>query len=169
MKAFKALETFIDFLCKIMTGIAAFMMAALTLDVFIQVIFRYFLQKPIAVSTELTAIFFPWIVCMAMIVVARREENTALMLFFEKFRGPVRHAAVIFINTVILLFFAVMAKSAFELSASLVNEILPLTRVSKAFTYGSMVIGFVGVCCMATFNLLKYILFEILKLDQKEA
>ena len=72
MKVLSAIEKAVDFLCNIMTGIAALMMAALTLDVFLNVIFRT-IGKPIVVSVELTTIFFPWIVCMAMIVIARRQ------------------------------------------------------------------------------------------------
>lgn len=113
MKVLSAIEKAVDFLCNIMTGIAALMMAALTLDVFLNVIFRT-IGKPIVVSVELTTIFFPWIVCMAMIVIARRQENTALVLFFDKFKGIVRHIAVIFINGTMFFFSAVMAKSAFD-------------------------------------------------------
>ena len=165
MKVLSAIEKAVDFLCNIMTGIAALMMAALTLDVFLNVIFRT-IGKPIVVSVELTTIFFPWIVCMAMIVIARRQENTALVLFFK---GIVRHIAVIFINGTMFFFSAVMAKSAFDLSLSLVDEYLALTHLSKAFTYGSMFIGFVGVCIMLAFNLLKYVMIEIVRIDKEGA
>ena len=168
MKVLSAIEKAVDFLCNIMTGIAALMMAALTLDVFLNVIFRT-IGKPIVVSVELTTIFFPWIVCMAMIVIARRQENTALVLFFDKFKGIVRHIAVIFINGTMFFFSAVMAKSAFDLSLSLVDEYLALTHLSKAFTYGSMFIGLVGVCIMLAFNLLKYVMIEIVRIDKEGA
>ncbi len=165
MKALQTVERAIDFICKIMTGLGAILMAALTLDVFLNVIFRA-IGKPIVVSVELTTIFFPWIVCVAMIVIARRQENTALVLFFEKFKGPFRHLAVAFINAVMFIFSFVMARSAYELSVSLIDEYLALTHISKAFTYGSMVVGFVGVCIMVAFNMFKYILVEIVKLEE---
>lgn len=41
MKVLSAIEKAVDFLCNIMTGIAALMMAALTLDVFLNVIFPH--------------------------------------------------------------------------------------------------------------------------------
>ncbi len=167
MKALKLAEKIVDFICNVMTGIAALMMAALTLDVFIQVIFRSILQKPIAVSTELTTIFFPWIVCLAMVVIARKNANTALVLFFDKLKGRARHAAVIFIDLVMIEFSVSMAIAAYSLSASLVNEILPLTGLSKAANYGAMVVGFVGVTIMVTFNMVKYILLDVLKIDEK--
>lgn len=168
MKVLSAVEKAVDFLCSIMTGIGAIMMAALTLDVFLNVVFRS-LGMPIVVSVELTTIFFPWIVCMAMIVIARRQENTALVLFFDKFTGVFRHIAVVFVNATMLFFSVVMAKSAFDLSMSLVNEYLALTHLSKAFTYGSMFVGFVGVSIMVGFNLLKYVLIDIVKIDKEGA
>ena len=48
MKVLSSIEKAVDFLCNIMTGIAALMMAALTLDVFLNVIFRT-IGKPIVV------------------------------------------------------------------------------------------------------------------------
>jgi len=168
MKVILAIEKVIDFLCAIMTALGALLMAALTLDVFLNVIFRT-IGKPIVVSVELTNIFFPWIVCVAMIVIARRQENTALVLFFDKFKGPFRHIAVIFINCIMIWFSVVMAKSAYSLSISLVNELLALTHLSKAYVYGSMVVGFVGVAVMVSFNLLKYVAVEMLKIDKEGA
>ncbi|MGI5963756.1 MAG: TRAP transporter small permease [Lawsonibacter sp.] len=167
MKTLRSIERVVDVICNIMTGIGAIMMAALTLDVFVQVIFRYFLQMPIAVSTELTTIFFPWIVCMAMVVIARRNENTALVLFFDKFKGVARHIAVIFVDLVMIEFSVFMAMSAYSLSMSLANEILPLTGLSKAVNYGSMVVGFIGVTIMVGFNLIEYILVDIVKIGEK--
>lgn len=167
MKVLKAFEKGIDIFCRLMEIIGGILMAALTLDVFLNVIFRA-INRPIIVSVELTTIFFPWIVCVAMIVIARRSENTALVLFFDKFKGIARHIAVFFINGVMFAFSAVMAKSAYELSASLANEFLSLTHLSKAFTYGSMVIGFVGVCFMLVFNVVEYVLLDIMKIDKKE-
>ena len=76
---------------------------------------------------------------------------------------------MIFINGTMFFFSAVMAKSAFDLSLSLVDEYLALTHLSKAFTYGSMFIGFVGVCIMLAFNLLKYVMIEIVRIDKEGA
>ena len=106
---------------------------------------------------------------MAMIVIARRQENTALVLFFDKFKGIFRHIAVIFVDVTMFFFSAVMAKSAFDLSLSLVDEYLALTHLSKAFTYGSMFVGFVGVCIMLAFNLLQYVMIEIVRIDKEGA
>lgn len=166
MKVLKAFEKGIDVFCRVMEVIGGILMAALTLDVFLNVIFRA-INRPIIVSVELTTIFFPWIVCVSMIVIARRNENTALVLFFDKFKGLVKHIAVFFINGIMLAFSVIMAKSAFELSASLANEYLSLTHLSKAFTYGSMVIGFIGVSFMLIFNVVEYVLLDILKIDEK--
>ena len=168
MKVLRAFEKAIDVFCRVMEIIGGVLMAALTLDVFLNVIFRA-LGHPIIISVELTTIFFPWIVCVSMIVIARREENTALVLFFDKFKGIARHIAVLFVNAVMFSFSFIMCQSAFSLSASLVDEYLSLTHISKAFTYGSMFVGFVGVCIMLVFNSVKYILVEIIKIDREEA
>ena len=168
MKALLKIEKAIDAICKFFTYVAALLSALLTLDVFLNVIFRA-IGRPIVVSTELTTIIFPWIVCVAMIVVARKEENTALVLFFEKFKTPVNHIAYIFNNTVVLAFAILMAKSSLEISLPLINEYLPLTHLSKAATYGSVFIGFAGVCVVTIFNTVKYIFVNMVNSDKEGA
>lgn len=165
MKILESIERVIDVLCKILEGLAGICMAFLTLDVFIQVIFRYFIKKPIAISTELTTIFFPWIVCLSMIVIARREGNTALVLFFDKFKGKAKHVVSLFVYFVMLAFSYLMTIASFRLSRSLAGEILPLTRISKAFTYGSMVVGFSGVTIVMVFLIIRYVLKNMISTD----
>lgn len=168
MKTLYWIDKLIDRLCTILNGVAGLCMAALTVDVFIQVIFRHFLKMPIAISTELTTIFFPWITCLSMISIAKREENTALVLFYDKFRGVGKHFIFMFVHIVMLLFAYFMTIAAFRLSTSLASEILPLTRLSKAFTYGSMVIGFAGVAIVEVYLLIRYILINIVKIEKNK-
>ena len=161
MKTLKKFEAITDLICKILTAVSAIALGLLTIDVFAQVCMRYIFQTPIALSTELTQIFFPWTVCLAMIPIARNNENTALVLFYDKFTGIGKHI-------VFLWFSVLMCISSYRLCASLVTEILPLTRMSKALNYGSMFVGFVGVCVMIAFNVVEYILLNMVKISDDE-
>lgn len=59
MKTLKKFEAITDLICKILTAVSAIALGLLTIDVFAQVCMRYIFQTPIALSTELTQIFFP--------------------------------------------------------------------------------------------------------------
>lgn len=168
MKTLKKFEAITDLICKILTAVSAIALGLLTIDVFAQVCMRYIFQTPIALSTELTQIFFPWTVCLAMIPIARNNENTALVLFYDKFTGIGKHIVFLFVNAVMLWFSVLMCISSYRLCTSLVTEILPLTRMSKALNYGSMFVGFVGVCVMIAFNVVEYILLNMVKISDDE-
>lgn len=43
-----------------------------------------------------------------------------------------------------------------------------LTGISKALVYGSMFVGFVGITIVVGFNLLKYIVFDMVKMGGVE-
>lgn len=69
----------------------------------------------------------------------------------------------------VMLYFSVfMAIASFKLSSSLSKEIMVLTGISKALVYGSMFVGFVGITIVVGFNLLKYIVFDMVKMGGVE-
>jgi|GEM_PF-2383700 len=150
-------------LTNVLSGIAGIMMALLTMFVFAEVLCRYVFKAPIVITSEMTSILFPWIVMLSAISIAKNEQNTALVLFRNKFRGIYKHVVEIAIYLITLYFSTFMTIASFNLCMSLRREILALTRVSKAFTYGSMVIGFTGISLVVAYNMIKYIMIEINK------
>ena len=148
--------------------LAVLMMSLLTGFVFAEVLCRYIFKSPIVITTEMTNILFPWIVSLSAISIAKDNGNTALVFIKEKFRGTFRHIAEIAVHMVMLYFSVFMAIASFKLSSSLSKEIMVLTGISKALVYGSMFVGFVGITIVVGFNLLKYIVFDMVKMGGVE-
>lgn len=165
MKIFKIIDKGVNSLANVLSTIAGIMMALLTAFVFAEVVSRYVLKTPIIITTEMTNILFPWIVALSAITIAKDNGNTALVFIKEKFTGITRHVIEIIVHLIMLNFSVAMAIASYSLSYSLRNEILALTRISKVFTYGSMFICFVGIAIVVGYNLIKYILFDIIKVE----
>ncbi|MDR1832211.1 MAG: TRAP transporter small permease subunit [Fusobacteriaceae bacterium] len=164
----KKLEKTIYLITDVLSGIAGIMMAVLTGFVFMEVLCRYVFKRPIVITSEMTNLLFPWIVALSAIAIAKSNGNTALVFIKERFKGTTRHVIEILVHMVMLYFSVSMIIASFSLSLSLRNEILVLTGISKMFTYGSMVVGFSGVALVVSYNLIKYILFDILKTGGEE-
>ncbi len=168
MDIFKKIEKGIYVFTNTLGILAGLMMALLTGFVFAEVLCRYIFKSPIVITTEMTNILFPWIVSLSAISIAKDNGNTALVFIKEKFRGTFRHIAEIAVHMVMLYFSVFMAIASFKLSSSLSKEIMVLTGISKALVYGSMFVGFVGITIVVGFNLLKNIVFDMVKMGGVE-
>lgn len=164
MKLLHKIDKAVDMFTNVLSGIAGIMMALLTGFVFAEVLCRYVFKSPIVITTEMTNILFPWIVALSSISIARDNGNTALVFIKEKFQGTACHIVEIIVHIIMLYFSVFMSVASFNLCVSLKNEILVLTRVSKVFTYGSMFIGFVGITIVVAYNMVKYILFNMVNI-----
>jgi len=167
MKVLKSLEKVTDGVCKGLTAISAVALALLTIDVFVQVVVRS-LGMPMSVSVEITQILFPWVVCLAMIPIARHKGNSQLTLFLDKFPAGLRHVTEIFISIIMIIFAVAMIISSAQLAWTLRTDVLQLTNCSKLILYGSMTVGFTGVTIVLIFNLIEYICLDICKMGEGE-
>lgn len=169
MGTIKKIDKVVHLLSNLLSGIAGIMMALLTVFVFAEVLCRYVFKSPIVITNEMTNILFPWIVSLSAISIARDDGNTALVFIKQKFKGNLRHVVEIAVHVIMLYFSVFMAVASFSLCKSLAKEILVLTGISKAMVYGSMFIGFVGITLVVSFNLLKYVVFDICRLGGEMA
>ncbi len=150
----RKMEKGINFIC-------ALLVAFLTIVVSTEVISRYFLGFPIAITTELTNITFPWITALAAISITIHEENISLMFVKEKFSPKIRNYVEILINILSITFSAIMVKSSIDLSLQLKTQTMALLGFSKVVLYGSIVVGFTMITIVLIYQL-------ILKLQGKD-
>lgn len=146
-KIISKMEMGINFIC-------ALLVAFLTIVVSTEVISRYFFGFPIAITTELTNITFPWITALAAIVITIHEENISLMFVKEKFPPRIRFYVEILINLLSITFCAVMVKSSIQLSLQLRTQTMALLGFSKIVLYGSIVVGFIMMTIVLIYQLI---------------
>ncbi|MGE4531268.1 MAG: TRAP transporter small permease [Acidithiobacillus sp.] len=164
MNIVTAIDSVIEKFTRLLSGLGGILMAVMTCFVFVDVTCRYIFKTPVVISNEMTNILFPWIVALSAVSIARNNGNTALTFIKEKFHGAFRHCLEILVYLVMIYFSTMMTKAAWLLCYQLRREILALTRVSKVAVYGSMLICFGGITLVVTWNLIKYIYTEVLKL-----
>ncbi|SNS90977.1 TRAP-type C4-dicarboxylate transport system, small permease component [Anaerovirgula multivorans] len=146
-KIINKMEKAINFIC-------ALLVAFLTIVVSTEVISRYFFCFPIAITTELTNITFPWITALAAIVITIHEENISLMFVKEKFSPRMKYYVEILINLLSITFCGIMVKSSIELSLQLRTQTMALLGFSKIILYGSFAIGFIMMTIVLIYQLI---------------
>ena len=154
---FDTIDKIIEGFTKLLSGIAGIMMGVMAAFVFADVSCRYVFKAPVVICNEMTNILFPWIVALSAVSIAKNYGNTALTFIKEKFKGPFRHFIEIFGHVVMLYYSVMMTSASWNLCYKLRREIMALTRISKAFVYGSMLVCFVGITIVTAWNLVKYI------------
>jgi TRAP-type transport system small permease protein len=121
----------------------AFLLAAMTILVFLQVVFRYLLDYPLAWSEETASFSFVWMSLLGASVALRHGDHPSLDVLFRFFPVPVKkwvqiliHLAIIFVLTVLLIYgfkLALMMKAqvtaALHYSVAYVYAVLPVSAL----------------------------------------
>jgi TRAP-type transport system small permease protein len=168
--AIRTVDRIIDRICVVFSGAGSILMALLTVVVFGEVISRYFFSFPFAFATELTLIFFPWMVFVMTVEVTRNRDHLAIIVFRRMFAKPIQRLMALFSSLVMLVFSVYMVWSAVELTAASWNITLAVLQfMTKAYLYGSLVVCFTFVSVVLVVNFLKLLLGEDTVNDQGEA
>lgn len=125
----------------IVKHVTAFLLAAMSILVFLQVIFRYLLAYPLAWSEETASFSFVWMSLLGASIALRHGDHPSLDILFRFFPAPVRkwvqvliYLAIIFVLTILLIYglrLAVMMKgqvtAALHYSVAYVYAVLPIS------------------------------------------
>lgn len=130
-----------------MKFVAGFLIAAMTILVFLQVIFRYLLDAPIDWSEEMASFAFVWMALLGASVGLKFDEHPRLDIFYQLFPDWVKKFCTLIINLailfvlVVLFIFGIKLTMAMQLqrtaalgySVSYVYAVLPLSAVIMFF------------------------------------
>lgn len=136
------MSNILKFLEKVINIISAMLVAFLTIVVGTEVISRYFFGLPIAITTELTNITFPWIVALAATTITLNDENISLLFIKEKFKGRRRFILETILQILSIIFCLFMVKSSFDLNMTLSTQRMALLGFSKVVLYSSVLLSF---------------------------
>lgn len=133
---------------------ASILMVLLTIVVFGEVLSRYVFNFPIIFSNELTKLLFPWIVFITAISVTKNEDHLSINYIRDKM--PKRAQKLTFIiSKLIMLYFSVyMVVSSFQIAKAVVNQPLPMLRISKAWLYASVTVSFSFIIIILVYQLI---------------
>lgn len=130
--------TKVDIVMKWLTVVC---LGGMTLAIFLQVIFRYVLNAPLAWTEELSVFMFIWMTFLAGYLGARRDKHIGV----EGIKNALPllgFRALDFIgNAVSAIFFTIIVISTISFLPKLMTQISPALGIPMAFVYLIMIIG----------------------------
>ena len=126
-----------------MKFIAGFLIAAMTILVFLQVVFRYLLDAPLDWSEEMASFAFVWMALLGASIGLKNDEHPRLDIFYQIFPDWVKKLSSLIINLAILFMLVVLfifglkltiamqmqRTAALGYSVSYVYAVLPLSAI----------------------------------------
>ena len=110
IKATKAIAWFNSYLCKLLSYLIGFILAAISTILFVSVISRYFFNNPLTWSEDILNILMIWMVLLGAALGLREGTHVAIDLIIEKFPGLVRKI----IDVIIILIIGFVAWIIFK-------------------------------------------------------
>ncbi len=154
---FEKIDGYLNKLKKVFETICGLLVAGLTVVVVSEVISRYFLGLPIAITGELTNVMFPWITGLAAIIITINQDNISLVILKDKLSPVPRYIVDIGIYLLCLAYSTMMTYSSVKLSFELKSQRMALLKISKAYLYGAIVIAFVFITLVLCYQMIKRI------------
>ncbi|WP_231572602.1 TRAP transporter small permease [Halobacillus sp. BBL2006] len=134
--------------------IAILLMVLLTLVVFAEVLSRYVFNYPISFSTELTQLFFPWMIFLGTVAVTKNEEHLKITVLQERFGRGVQLILQLFAKVVMLLFSIYMVYASYLLAQAVRLQPLPMLQISKSWLYVSVTVSFTIVALLLVLQII---------------
>jgi len=121
--------------------LAAFLLAAMTIIVFLQVLFRYVLNHPLDWSEELGSFAFVWASLLGATIGLKRRENPRLDLIVNLFPRKMQRTIEELYNLAILFLLAVLFIYGAKLTVSMKSQLTAALQYSVSFVYAVLPIS----------------------------
>jgi TRAP-type C4-dicarboxylate transport system permease small subunit len=121
--------------------LAAFLLASMTIIVFLQVLFRYVLNHPLDWSEELGSFAFVWMALLGASIGLKRNEHPRLDLIVNLFPSKTQKTIAGFYNLAILFLLAVLFIYGVSLTASMKSQLTAALQYSVSFVYAVLPIS----------------------------
>jgi TRAP-type C4-dicarboxylate transport system permease small subunit len=137
----KRVEQFWKIIDRIFFWLSVLTLGGMTLLIFIQVIFRYALNSPLAWTEELARFLFIWMTFVAGVVAARRGQHIGVELIVNMLPSIGRKAIGIFAHLVTTVFFGIISYYCISLWDKLNVQRSPALTIPMSFVYLGIVLG----------------------------
>ena len=140
--------------------VSAFLIGAMSILVFLQVIFRYALNAPLDWSEEMASFSFVWMALLGASIGLKKKEHPNLDIIYNLFPGRVKKLADIIINLSITLPLAILCFYGVKLTISMRMQCTAALRYSVSYVY--------IVLPASAFVMLTYVIIDTVRIFQKE-
>jgi TRAP-type C4-dicarboxylate transport system permease small subunit len=126
---------------ELVKSMAALLLAAMTLIVFLQVLFRYVLNAPLDWSEEMSTFTFVWMSLLGASIGLKRKEHPRLDLIVNLLPPTAQRTIEILYNFTILFLLAVLFIYGTRLTASMRSQLTAALEYSVAYIYAVLPIS----------------------------
>lgn len=115
--------------------VAALLTTAMTVLVFLQVLFRYVLNSPLDWSEELSSFAFVWMALLGASIGLRGNLHPRLDIFFDRFPHGLQKIVMVLINLSIIFMLVVLFYFGLQLTISMRMQRTAALGYSVSFVY----------------------------------
>jgi TRAP-type C4-dicarboxylate transport system permease small subunit len=124
-----------DVLNTIVKYMAGFLLAAMTVVVFLQVLFRYVFDAPLDWSEELATFAFAWMALLGAGVGLKYNQHPSLDIFYSRFPPFLQKTAELLVNLAVVFMLIVLCAAGWELTIAMKMQTMAALGYSVAYIY----------------------------------
>lgn len=128
-------------LVKVILAIGAVIMAVLLVSIFLQVIFRYVLQKPLSWSEELARYGFVWISMLGAAATIPKSLTQGIDSLLKRLPRPVQAISNIVTRILMVLFCLLLIVKGWELTTIVHMQTSAVMSIRMSWVYSSIPIA----------------------------
>lgn len=124
----------------------AIMMGSMTTIIFLQVIYRYILQSPLAWSEELARFLFIWITFIGAVIAARKGSHISVELLQNLFSLKIKKSMMVISFSLTSAFFGLIVYFAVFVFDKMMAQTSPAMGLPMGYPYMGLIIGCSLLC-----------------------
>lgn len=140
---------------------------ALLITVVLQVISRY-LPISMVWTDELARLFFVWFSMLSVAVACVENKHLTMDLLYDKFGPKTKKVMDVFANILVMVTAILLCYEGFKMLPIVQMQISPVLRISMAWFYAAVPVGFVFVAVHTAFRLVDMIFGRDMDNQQEE-
>lgn len=126
-------------------------LALLVIAVFLQVIFRFVLNQPLAWTEEMARYCLVWITFLGAAYAMSSKAHIGMEVFVNLFALPMRKVLYVIATVASLTFFLLMVVEGYDLAARSMSQLSPVLRIPMGAIYAVIPLsGFILIVNMAS-------------------
>src|SRR5215470_8185530 len=116
------------------------------------VILRYTTGTSLQWASEVPELLFPWLVVAGVVLAVQHGTHISVVILTQKLTERVRRWVLGAGGLIVVVLYAILAWSAFELMPIAADELSPMLQVPGSVTVGALALGFLLISLLTLFQ-----------------
>ncbi|AQQ52413.1 TRAP transporter small permease [Planococcus lenghuensis] len=129
------MDKLVDYMNIVIKYVLVILMAILVVAVFMQVIFRFVIEQPLAWTEELARYCLIWITFLGAAFAMATNSHIGVEFFVKLLTVPIRRIVYLLAVAASLAFFLLLVLEGYELAAGAMSQESPVLRIPMGIIY----------------------------------